>query len=313
MMNHYKSYDYDIEKIKDHLSLSMKRSDFYYFVFLCGKELNKSETSLMLSNRELVKQYFYEKTSNIKVVLAENLYDRIKNKDIDLLTYEELLFDLSDRLILFVESYGTFAELGAFSMSDLQGIKKLTVINDIEHKDDQSFINDGPIKKIKEKGAKVIYADLTHGTLLGNRDVMNELNAIIGESRISRNKKVNDGSKIRVNSFIFEIIELLRLYGPINQKDLLDIYKLIKGFDSFDFVKNDGKTFTDSNQITPYTVFDIMKSIGFVNEIDDELYLNKDTKNNAFLFNFTEYGRNRFRSRILRKRFKKGDDPCIRV
>lgn len=52
-------------------------------------------------------------------------------------------------LIIIVESVGTFCELGAFSFSkDL--VDKLYIINDEQHREDKSFINRGPIRKIND-------------------------------------------------------------------------------------------------------------------------------------------------------------------
>jgi hypothetical protein len=74
----------------------------------------------------------------------------------ELLELEEYLADLSDVIILFVESPGSIAELGAFAASDTVRPKILTVINSFHA--GKSFIADGPIRRLKSADPPLVYS-----------------------------------------------------------------------------------------------------------------------------------------------------------
>jgi len=63
---------------------------------------------------------------------------------------ESDLAALADLVIIVVESPGTFAELGAFSLADPLR-KKLLPIVDLQYKDQQSFISTGPLRWIDQE------------------------------------------------------------------------------------------------------------------------------------------------------------------
>ena len=65
----------------------------------------------------------------------------------DLFELENYLAHLADVIVLFVESPGSIAELGAFAASDTLRPKLLAVRNTF-YASEQSFIADGPIRKI---------------------------------------------------------------------------------------------------------------------------------------------------------------------
>jgi hypothetical protein len=71
------------------------------------------------------------------------------------------LADLADLVAIVVESPGTFAELGAFSLSDRLR-KKILAILDEDHEKDPSFINTGPVQWINQDSdfKPVIYGPL---------------------------------------------------------------------------------------------------------------------------------------------------------
>lgn len=73
----------------------------------------------------------------------------------DLLELEHYLAELSDLTVLFVESAGSIAELGAFAALDSVRHKTLAVIN-TSHPTRKTFISDGPVKRLKNhKRARV--------------------------------------------------------------------------------------------------------------------------------------------------------------
>ncbi len=76
----------------------------------------------------------------------------------DLLELEEYLADLSDAIVLFVESAGSFAELGAFSASDRLRTKTVAVVNAF-YSEANSFIAHGPLRRLMTYSPSQTYYD----------------------------------------------------------------------------------------------------------------------------------------------------------
>ena len=131
-------------------------SKFPLFVFICGEQILDENSQIMaaedLRSKKNKRQYILDAIDEIKNrkvvgVIAEKLIETFSEHDS--LTFEGILADISDEIIIIVESVGTFCELGAFSFSkDL--VDKLYIINDEQHREDKSFINRGPIRKIND-------------------------------------------------------------------------------------------------------------------------------------------------------------------
>ena len=72
------------------------------------------------------------------------------------LELENILADSVDCIVIFPESPGSFAEIGAFSNNEKLA-KKMIVLSNKKYKYDKSFINYGPYRLIKRsKSGKVI-------------------------------------------------------------------------------------------------------------------------------------------------------------
>ena len=106
-----------INSIKLHLDYKSKFITSPKFVFLCGKQFTKE--SYYETNRGIIDKFLKSKSKDIYIVLSEQLWEKEFNSNIDLLTFEEFLAEVSDCIILFVESPGSFCELGAFSYADI--------------------------------------------------------------------------------------------------------------------------------------------------------------------------------------------------
>jgi hypothetical protein len=89
-------------------------------------------------------------------VLAETINDWFRGDTFDdLLSLEEHLADLSDIIILFVESPGSFAELGAFARSDVLRPKTLAIIPS-EYSRKPSFITEGPVLRLRNENSGLV-------------------------------------------------------------------------------------------------------------------------------------------------------------
>jgi hypothetical protein len=106
-------------------------------IFLCGGAGSK--------RRDAITAYIRHRFDDFFVFYAEEVWAKLgRAKGVNSLEMEHIVAELSDLVIIIVESGGTIAELGAFAGNpDLR--KKLLPICDIAYKNDDSFINTGPL------------------------------------------------------------------------------------------------------------------------------------------------------------------------
>ena len=118
------------------------------FVFLCGGRTQDSGP--FLSGRDYFNRYVKANEAKLaeRVKLAERINDWFDHNTFsDLLELEAYMADFSDLIILFVESAGSIAELGAFATSDILQPKTLAILNSA-HPLERTFIADGPVRRI---------------------------------------------------------------------------------------------------------------------------------------------------------------------
>ena len=110
-------------------------------VFLCGA--NKSQP------RDDLREFLARKSKpKMLVFYADTVWERIAElEDRTALELEAELAAMADVVVIVVESPGTFAELGAFSLSD-ELRKKLLPIVDAKHRTANSFLASGPLRWI---------------------------------------------------------------------------------------------------------------------------------------------------------------------
>lgn len=127
-------------------------------IFLCGGP----QQSVKSPRYRSVRDYFFRhlKTNNPaiapRVRLAEDISRWFDHSTFtDLLEVEEYVADLADLIILFVESAGSIAELGAFSALAKVQPKVLAVVNKTFK--EPSFISDGPARRLNELQGSSIF------------------------------------------------------------------------------------------------------------------------------------------------------------
>lgn len=110
-------------------------------VFLCG--------GVQSLRRDRLAQYLRSRwKEDVLVFYADDVWPVIAGRPgLNALQMEKELASLSDLVLIVVESPGTFAELGAFSLSDPLREKLLPIV-DIKYQTDSSFINTGPVRWI---------------------------------------------------------------------------------------------------------------------------------------------------------------------
>ena len=136
------------------------RSEKYRFrrlapvLFLCGGSGSK--------RRDRLRDYLKKHKPWINVFYAELVWDLLSSQvGLSALKVERDLAALADLVVIIVESPGTFAELGAFSLSD-ELRKKLLPIVDVAYQGVPSFITTGPLTWINAESmfAPTIYVSL---------------------------------------------------------------------------------------------------------------------------------------------------------
>lgn len=134
--------------------------------FLCGANRSNEVISI---RRERVKNFVEDKIDNATVVIAEvffknfihNHRDAGLKSTLNSLDFENVLTEISEKVLIILESNSSFCELGAFAHENLR--QKLIVINDSKHQYAESFINTGPLKAISEStsAGRVIWYNMS--------------------------------------------------------------------------------------------------------------------------------------------------------
>lgn len=213
------------------------------FVMLCGKKLEYG----VKDNRLLTKDILANHRRDIFIIYSEDIFDVIKNDQIDLLKFEEILVEISDGVIIFLESFGTAAELGAFAYLDNLA-KKILVFVDMLFKNDKSFINTGPLSRIQILSGvdeQVIYAKLLNNKLIdiGDPKIFSKITSFIKtEKNISFNKEnfdIDDANKsisISPQLLIYLIIDIVFVLDFIPRENIYNIICDVLGKSEYSFI-----------------------------------------------------------------------------
>ena len=130
-----------IASIRKHLDRSEHKYITYpKFIFLCGKGFD-TQAKYTQSNRGITDDFIRRLLPDTHIVLSERMWEDGFDNSIDLLIFEEFLAEVSDAIILFVESPGSFCELGAFAYADALFSDKLIIVMDEEYRESKSFIS----------------------------------------------------------------------------------------------------------------------------------------------------------------------------
>lgn len=191
-------------------------------LFICGGD------ERYCNNRSIIEKYITKHHPLYLTFRAEYAWKVISktaetDKNTNALALEEWLADFSDIVIILVESYGTVAELGAFSLSSALR-KKLLAILDKTYANDESFINTGPVRWIdsESKFKPCIYTDFK--TIL---TCMPEVEDRLTKKFMSSVASENLYGKFKYSKklLLFFILYLISSLGPISQKEVISIIK----------------------------------------------------------------------------------------
>lgn len=167
-----------------------------------------------------------------RVKLAEDINSWFKNAWFknetafsDLLEVENYIAHLAAVTVLFVESPGSIAELGAFAASDHLRRKTVAVLNEA-HDSENTFIAEGPVRKLRNDDKNhVLYYNWDSGTPNSRStrrvfgDIAKALTTVI-EERDANRPKEPEFKRDNVGHTLLLIADLVRVAGAVSRSDL---------------------------------------------------------------------------------------------
>ncbi len=196
-------------------------------VFLCGADRKDEKTA-----RSKMAAIFGE-YPRYELLYPEDLFDDLLagQGQHSLLKLENILADSVDAIVLFPESPGAFAELGAFSNNENLA-RKMVVIANKKYMSNKSFINYGPNRLVRaSKTGKVMnisYDDLNNTD--EKRKIYQRVNDYITKIKKVHAVKKDVTNILEVENFIFPCIYL------IDEVNNITLYELIEYATSQDSV-----------------------------------------------------------------------------
>lgn len=296
-----------LDSIKSHLEKNESKFITYpKFIFLCGKAIDGQYEK---TNRSILQNYLQKQSEDIFIVLSERLWEESFNSNIDLLTFEEFLAEISDVIVLFCESPGSYCELGAFAYADKLFSDKLVIVIDEQYKEAKSFIMTGPVAKAKQDGATIVYAQLEGKGLLASKELRDMVREKVKQfssktATLNRRKCNTVQDQILISSFIVELLECIKLLQPISKSDLVELYKKIKGFSHFTFVKRDGDAF--HNEIKYDYIIKLLSNVGLIKIVHDIITTTEYSKTQNLMLRYYGNGENKERNKLLCRKYRYG-------
>jgi hypothetical protein len=195
-------------------ALDRLKRDVYRFrrlppvAFLCGGEnsLRRDRLATYLREHHSVLVFYAEA---VWLAIAEH------HPTANALEMEAQLARLSDIVIVVVESPGTFAELGAFALSEPLRAKLLPILSK-EHKGKKSFIETGPVRWIDTQSyfQPSIWTDLE--AILGAADQIAERISRIPKAAPSEITDLAQSQK----HLVFFLADIVAVFGPCNKSQV---------------------------------------------------------------------------------------------
>ena len=215
------------ELTKELRTRSIEDKEIPRFIFVCGEQIlddkgNLIDTDILESQnniRYLIMNNFlkhkncgeYGKESHpARCVISEYLYS--DEKAIDILTFEEVLAEISECIIIVSESPGTYCELGAFALNDSFAGKTI-VINEDNPNYKNSFITKGPIKKIENQHEENVILYNGKGTLRNSLE-LNDMIRRISSKEVKYTPNLN-AQELNLKNLIYELLNLTELFEPV--------------------------------------------------------------------------------------------------
>ena len=301
-----------IEDLKTHLrERSFESEKLFRFVFICGEQILNNDgkiiDSCILEKKNNIRHFIMKKFSKYEVssdydknskvvqsVISELLYS--VDKETDILTFEELLAELSEVIIIVSESAGTYCELGAFALNDLFS-KKIIVINEDKPEYKRSFITLGPIKKIESKNANniILYKNKES---LKNSIQLDDTISNIANQKVKYTPNINS-QNINLKNLIYELFNILEFFEPITQYELQKLYMQIKDISNY--------TISNKSKHKIYSIIKVVQlmiDMKLINMKSEYLCANKEFTAYNTMFTIDRKYLNSFRTKYLCRVYK---------
>lgn len=193
-------------------------------LFLCGGPVDVSAVKPP-SLREAFTRVLHENAfKKYSMLLAEQLNAFFpKGQYRDILTFEAHIAQISELIVLFSESFGSAAELGAFAMVPDIAHRLLVVIDD-EHYNAHSFISLGPIRALENEFGNTSICVLHRGDIgipnIRNVadvkiDVLSEQMRIAIQAREATSREHTTFDPNRPGHIIKFVVGLIQFYGAL--------------------------------------------------------------------------------------------------
>lgn len=288
-------------------SSTLKDSDLVAprLIFVCGKQMHQGEESIReITIRQLerhkIRNDYGKSSAEVLCVISEKLY--IQDLAEDIFVFEEMLAEISHKIIIVAESPGSYCELGAFLMrSDF--VDKTVVINEdkLEYKD--SFITKGPIKMLESKKEEnvILHSGLEH--IKDCTEYIYRMKEIAQENfSISIN---NDPSNLCLKSLIYEFANIVELFQPITAFEIEMLYKSIKGFERYTIQKDSKHKIKKLSKVIL-----LMEMMGMIKKANGYYYMSEEISCYNIMFTISRKEYNDYRIKYLNRLDKL--QPCRR-
>ena len=281
------------------------------FIFICGEQILDdygklvSEATLESQNnvRYFIMKNFgkhiyvgeYGKESHpAQCIISEYLYST--DKAIDILTFEEVLAEISEYIIIITESPGTFCELGAFALHD-SFVDKVIVINEDNPKFKSSFISLGPIKKIENQNERNVILYSSKSALKSSLE-LNDMIKEISTKEVRFTPNLDSGA-INLKNLIYELLNLTELFEPVTPYELEVLYKQIRNIENYTITNK------DKHKIFSFKrVINLMIEMKIISYANGYCRVNKDVTCANTMFTMSRKKFNDFRTRYLCRVYK---------
>lgn len=205
-----------------------------HILFVCGGEVDITQVSKTLSLRERFFESFDEQgypDYHDYCIRAETFKDYHEvGQYKDLAVFENDLAHIASLLIIFLESAGSIVELGLFSANENLRKKLLVVVNQ-KHHDNDSFIKLGPLATLRRnnKDSVSVYPwDIHDPSRMSKSDlslIFEDVNFAL--SNIDATVKFNKNDGGHVCFLIYEIIRIYRALRIGEIRELLSFHGIM--------------------------------------------------------------------------------------
>jgi len=199
-------------------------------VFLCGGAYSPKGKGAIKSLRDaFLRVSMHPSLENCELILAEDFTKQFEFSAHykDILRFEADLAQLAELIVLFCESQGSFAELGAFA-HDEEISRRLLVIIRERYAVENSFITLGPLARLKNQSESAVFA-IEDGSVGISKNSyrkvsLDSLKSILDSPlriRLERTRERSTFNRRSDGHVIKLIVGLIQEYGALNKAEIL--------------------------------------------------------------------------------------------